>query len=150
MDVGVGVGVAVGESVGVGVGVFVGVRVGVSVGVTVGVRVAVGVGVLVGVSEGVNVGVGVGVNVGLLVGVGFRLKRAVTLRFEDMAKEQDPVPEQPPPDQPAKLLPEPAAAVKKTVVPSKNPAEQVPPQLIPAGEEVTVPEPDPVRLTVSV
>ena len=51
------------------------------------------------------------------------------------------------PDQPPKTLPAAAAAVSVTLVPGAKPAAQVPPQLMPAGPEVTVPEPVPVRDT---
>ena len=65
-----------------------------------------------------------------------------------MVKTQVPVPEQPPPDQPVKVEPEPATAVSVTDVPELNEAEQVPlAQEIPAGELVTVPEPVPALVT---
>jgi hypothetical protein len=53
---------------------------------------------------------------------------------------QAPVPEQPP-LQPLKVLPEVGVAVSATEVPFANDAEHVAPQLIPAGELVTVPGP---------
>ena len=62
---------------------------------------------------------------------------------------QVPVPEQSP-DQPVNFEPAPAAAVRVTEVPSTNCAEHVAPHAIPAGELVTVPEPEPLLLTVSV
>jgi len=43
-----------------------------------------------------------------------------------------------------------AVAVKVTIVPSVYVAEQVDPQLMPAGELVTVPVPVPARLTLRV
>jgi hypothetical protein len=58
-----------------------------------------------------------------------------------MDTEQVPVPEHAPP-QPAKVWPAPAVADSETVVPWLKLAEQVPPQLMPAGLEVTVPSPD--------
>ncbi len=61
-----------------------------------------------------------------------------------------PVPEQPPPDQPAKAEPVAGAAVSVTTVPLEKDCEQVDPQLIPAGELVTVPVPAPPLVTVSV
>src|SRR5207253_3581355 len=61
----------------------------------------------------------------------------------------DPVPEQPPPAQPVKVEPAAGVAVNVTVVPLAKLAEQVAPQLIPAGELVTVPLPVPALLTVS-
>jgi hypothetical protein len=57
------------------------------------------------------------------------------------------VPEQAP-DQPAKALPGAATAVKVTLVPAGKSAMQVEPQLIPSGFEVTVPGPEPLRVTV--
>ena len=60
--------------------------------------------------------------------------------------------EQPVPDQPAKVEPEAGVAVKVTAAPLLKVVEQVLPQLMPAGELVTVPLPVPalatVRLTV--
>jgi len=61
---------------------------------------------------------------------------------------QVPVPEQPAPDQPAKLDPDATAAVSVSIVPAVKPCEQVPGQLIP--EPVTLPDPVPVSATVSV
>jgi hypothetical protein len=55
---------------------------------------------------------------------------------------QMPVPEQPPPDQPANVEPDAAAAVSVTCCPELNSAVQVAPQSIPDGELVTVPDPD--------
>ena len=55
---------------------------------------------------------------------------------------------QPPPVHPAKLEPAWAVAVSATLVPEVKLAEQVAPQLIPAGEEVTVPCPVPPFATV--
>ncbi|HBB96987.1 MAG TPA: hypothetical protein DC054_16535 [Blastocatellia bacterium] len=62
---------------------------------------------------------------------------------------QAPLPVQAP-LHPLKVEFAPAVAVKFTTVPSAYVAEHVAPQLIPAGELVTVPVPVPVRLTVSV
>jgi hypothetical protein len=62
---------------------------------------------------------------------------------------QDPVPEQPPPLQPPKVEPEAGVAVSVTTVPLGKLAEQVTPQVIPAGELVTVPLPVPAVPTVS-
>src|SRR5436190_10081522 len=59
-----------------------------------------------------------------------------------------PVPEQAP-DQPTKDDPGEAVAVSLTGI-AANGAEQVEPQLIPLGLEVTLPEPLPVLVTVSV
>ena len=55
----------------------------------------------------------------------------------------------PVPDQPAKVDPAAAVAVKVTTVPLMKAAEQVAPQLMAAGELVIVPLPVPERLTVS-
>ena len=62
------------------------------------------------------------------------------------------MPEQPPPVQPLNIDPAAAVAVSVTRVPASNEVVQlVPgPQLIPAGEEVTVPFPLPPELTNNV
>jgi hypothetical protein len=62
---------------------------------------------------------------------------------------QAPVPAQSP-DQPAKRDFRPGVAVRVTAVPCVNVATQVEPQLMPAGELVTVPVPRPAFVTVSV
>jgi len=62
---------------------------------------------------------------------------------------QAAVPAQPPPLQPVNVEPAAGAAVKVTAVPLANGAEQVAPQLIPAGALVTVPVPAPDLDTVS-
>lgn len=51
------------------------------------------------------------------------------------------------PPQPEKVEPPEAAAVSVTLVPLSYSAEQVAPQSIPAGDEVTVPEPAPALVT---
>jgi len=58
-----------------------------------------------------------------------------------------PEPEQAP-LQPVKLLPEAGASVSVTTVPDEKAELHVVPQLIPAGEDVTVPEPEPALETV--
>src|SRR5437016_2079047 len=57
---------------------------------------------------------------------------------------------QPPPVQPWKVEPVAGVAVRVTCVPLSKAAEQVAPQLIPAGLEVTVPRPVPSGITVRV
>ena len=52
---------------------------------------------------------------------------------------QVPVPEQPPPLQPVKVEPAAGVAVRVTVVPLAKLAEQVAPQVMPAGALVTEP-----------
>ncbi len=67
-----------------------------------------------------------------------------------MGTVQPPVPLQPPPDHPPNVEPADAAAVSVTAEPELKLAAHVAPQLIPAGDEVTVPVPAPPGLTVSV
>ncbi len=76
------------------------------------------------------------------------VKVAVTARAAVMARLQVPVPVQAP-LQPPKVEPLAAAAVRVTVVPLSKLALQVEPQLTPVGEEVTVPLPVPVLVTVT-
>src|SRR5204862_497825 len=76
------------------------------------------------------------------------LNVAVTERAALIVNVQVPVPEQAP-DQPTKDDPGEAVAVSLTGI-AANGAEQVEPQLIPLGLEVTLPEPLPVLVTVSV
>ena len=63
-----------------------------------------------------------------------------------------PVPEQPPPSQPRKVEPAAGVAVKVTTEPGLKEALQVFPQMMPAGEDVTVPRPVPnlVRVKTAV
>src|SRR5207249_10556486 len=75
------------------------------------------------------------------------VKVAVTVVAAFRVTEQVPVPVQPPPLQPAKVEPLADVAVSVTKLPPSNVAEQVAPQLIPAGFEVTVPLPVPSRIT---
>jgi hypothetical protein len=66
------------------------------------------------------------------------------------AGTQGPVPVQAPPLQPLKREPSADAAVRVTVVPVWKACAQVPPQLMPFGQELTVPSPSPEVVTVSV
>ena len=76
------------------------------------------------------------------------MKVAVTVVLAVSVTEQEPVPEHPPPLQPVKVEPVAGAAVRVTAVPLGKLAEQLVPQLIPAGELVTVPLPGPAVATV--
>src|SRR5439155_368880 len=78
-----------------------------------------------------------------------RLKVAVTVVAAESVTVHAPVPEHPPPSQPVKVEPAAAVAVSVTAVPLVKLAEQVAPQLIPAGELVTVPLPLPALLPMS-
>ena len=78
------------------------------------------------------------------------LNVAVTDPAAFMATAQVPVPEHPEPDQPANVDPPDAAAVRVTTVPLLKLAEHVEGQVIPAGDDVTVPLPVPFSVTVSV
>ena len=75
-------------------------------------------------------------------------KVAVTVVAELTVTVHVPVPVQAPP-QPLNTDPAAAAAVRVTLVPETKVAEHVAPQLIPAGELVTVPVPLPCSETVS-
>src|SRR5436309_8496074 len=79
-----------------------------------------------------------------------RLKVAVTVVAVETVTTQVPVPEHPPPLQPLKVEPAAGLAVSVTAVPLVKLAEQVAPQVIPAGELVTVPLPVPAGVTVRV
>src|SRR5687768_14730008 len=76
-------------------------------------------------------------------------KFAVTDVLEVTVTTHVPVPEQPF-DQPVKTEPAFAVAVSVTCVPSSNSAPQSSVQLRPAGLDVTMPAPAPVKLTDSV
>ncbi len=84
-----------------------------------------------------NCGSGAGANV------------AVTLWLDVGVKVQVAVPVQAP-SQPVKIEPGAGLAARLTCVPDVNVAEHVDPQLIPAGELVTVPLPVPARETETV
>ena len=73
---------------------------------------------------------------------------AVTVVAAETVTVQAPVPVHPPPLQPVKVEPAAGVAVRVMVVPLAKLAEQVAPQLIPAGELVTVPLPVPAGVTV--
>ena len=75
-------------------------------------------------------------------GHGSALNVAATVASAFNVTIQVPVPEQAP-DQPVKALPGSGVAVSVTSVPQVNGVEQVMPQSIPLGDDVTVPEPDP-------
>src|SRR5580704_16372088 len=77
-------------------------------------------------------------------------KLAVTVVAALSDRVQPSMPLHPPPDQPAKVEPLEAAAVRAICVPVSKLAAQVAPQLIPDGELVTVPEPPPVSATDSI
>ena len=77
---------------------------------------------------------------------GIKLNVAVTAVAALMVATHDAVPEQAP-LQPAKTDPADAAAASVTATPVTKLAEQVFPQLIPAGVLVTVPVPVPAKLT---
>jgi hypothetical protein len=66
-----------------------------------------------------------------------------------MVTEQEPVPEQAP-DQPEKIEPVLGVGVRVTTVPELYGWEQSEPQVMPAGDEVTVPVPMPALVTVRV
>ena len=72
---------------------------------------------------------------------GITVKVAVTVALVDTT--QVPAPAQPPPFQPVKTEPASAVAVNVTRVPPGYVPVQSPPQVIPAGFEVTVPVPVP-------
>src|SRR3989442_1401668 len=73
---------------------------------------------------------------------------AVTVVAAESVTLQVPVPEQPPRVQPVKVEPAAGVAVSVTAVPLVKLAEQVAPQVMPAGELVTVPLPVPAGVTV--
>jgi hypothetical protein len=87
--------------------------------------------------ETVNVGSGAGANA------------ASTLVFELSVNVHVPVPVHPPPDQPVNVEFAAGVAVSVMLVPLVNDAEQVVPQSMPAGEEVTLPPPVPLLETLS-
>jgi hypothetical protein len=76
------------------------------------------------------------------------LNVAVTEVLLDAVMLQLSVPEQPP-DQPANVEPVPADAVSVIAVPGAKLALQVCPQVIPAGELLTVPDPVPALTTLT-
>src|SRR6266571_2939646 len=77
-------------------------------------------------------------------------KVAVTVVAAESVTTHVPVPLQPPPVQPLKVEPMAGMAVSITTVPLAKLAEQVAPQVMPAGALVTVPLPVPALETVSV
>src|SRR5258708_22313478 len=79
---------------------------------------------------------------------GLGVKVAVTPTSAFSVAMQVPLPEHPPPDHPMKVDAD-AAAESVTTVPELKFATHVDPQAIPAGDDVTVPAPEPALLTVS-
>lgn len=77
-------------------------------------------------------------------------KVATTPRAAVIATVQVEVPEQPSPLQPTNVEPAAGVAVSVTEESPGNTAEQVEPQLMPAGDEATVPDPVPAFVTVTV
>lgn len=103
--------------------------------------------------EGVDRTVPVPVRPTVTVYVTGREKVAVTCCAAEIAVKVHDVPEQDPassPDHPEKIDPEDAEAESDTSVPPVNDDEHVPGQEIPAGEDVTVPDPVPAFVTVTV
>src|SRR4029079_19613034 len=88
--------------------------------------------------ETVNVDVGIGGN------------PASTVESDDRLTTHVPVPEHPPPLQPVNVEPDDAVAVSVTLFPVGNAAAHVVPQLIPLGDDDTVPVPVPLFVTLSV
>src|SRR2546428_5177401 len=78
-----------------------------------------------------------------------RVKVAVTVAPAETVTTRGRGREKTPPLQPLKVEPAAGAAVSVTAVPLGKLAEQVAPQVMPAGELVTVPLPVPALLTVS-
>ena len=81
---------------------------------------------------------------------GASAKSAVTVVAAVTVTVHEPVPVQPPPLQPLKIEPPAGAADSVTIAPWVMVSVQSAPQLMPAGDEVTVPAPVPVLVTVSV
>src|SRR5439155_10877481 len=80
----------------------------------------------------------------------WRGKGGGTVGAAETVRVQVPVLEHPPPLQPVKEEPAAGATVSVTAVPLVKLAEQVTPQVMPAGALVTVPLPVPAAATVSV
>jgi hypothetical protein len=78
------------------------------------------------------------------------MKFAITLWLLLIETVHMPVPEQPAPVQPLNSIPASGVAVSVTLEFAPKPAEQIWPQLMPAGLDVTVPVPAPVFESVSV
>jgi hypothetical protein len=75
-------------------------------------------------------------------------KLAVTVIAADITKTHLPVPEHPPPDQPANVEFPSGVTLSVTIEPASYPFVQVVPHVMPEGDEVTVPEPVPLLFTV--
>jgi len=82
-------------------------------------------------------------------GGGITLNVAVTVVAVVIGTVQEFVPEQPPPDQPTRVVPGSGVAVRVTGVPVLATTEQTEPQLMPAEFEVTVPVAFPPLFTIS-
>jgi len=78
-----------------------------------------------------------------------REKVTVTVLFPDIVNDCGFVVPARPPDQDSKLEVPSGVAVKVTMVPSLKEAVQIWPQLIPPGDDVTVPPPVPALMIVS-
>ena len=76
-------------------------------------------------------------------------KVAVTAFAPLRTNVHTPAPAHPAPDQPVKTDPTAGVAVSVIGVPLANCPEHEAPQLIPPGDELTVPEPEPVFVTVT-
>ncbi len=72
------------------------------------------------------------------------LKIAFTVVLEFSVNAQEPVPEHVPPDQPAKLLPAAAVALRVTVAPCGSDSEHIEPQFRLPPVRITVPPPVPI------
>ena len=86
---------------------------------------------------------------GAVPGLRVAVNVAVAVWSEPMVTTHVPVPEHPLPVQPVNVEPGAGVALSTTWLPLAKFAEQVAPQLMPAGALVTVPAPEPLLETVS-